>query len=165
MSTLSLAFAIAFERPRAYAIAFGSVLCMLALLVWNSGGLNYYPTTGWEFYAEPIELLSILALSVLFGVLVPLQVAAIAKARAALGAAGGLAGTLVGVAGVSCCAPLLLPAVLSLIGFSGTAVLGFNASVRSLAGPLTVASLVLMLTSIVLVSRTITAACAVPRRS
>jgi len=164
MSTLSLAFAIAFEQPRAYAIAFGSGVCMLALLVWNSGGLNYYPAAGWEFYAEPIELLSILALSALFGLLVPLQVAAIAKARAALGAAGGLAGTLVAVAGVSCCAPLLLPAVLSFIGFSGTALLGFNASVRSLAGPLTLVSVVLMLTSIGLVSRTITAACAVPRR-
>src|SRR5215216_5890517 len=59
-----------------------------------------------------------------------------------------------------------LPAALSFIGFSGTALLGFNASVRSLAGPLTLASVALMLTSIVLVSRTITTACAIqPQRS
>jgi hypothetical protein len=117
VSTLTLAVAIAFERRRAYAIALACGLAMLALLVWNSGGLNYYPSTGWELFADPIELLSILVLSVLFALLVPLQVAAVAKAPAAFGAAGGLAGTLVAVATVSCCAPLLLPALPSFIGF------------------------------------------------
>jgi hypothetical protein len=92
VSTLTLAVAIAFERRRAYAIALACGLAMLALLVWNSGGLNYYPSTGWELFADPIELLSILVLSVLFALLVPLQVAAVAKAPAAFGAAGGLLG-------------------------------------------------------------------------
>ena len=67
------------------------------------------------------------------------------------------------MAGVSCCAPLLLPGVLSFIGFSGTALLGFNAGVRALGPLLIVASLVLMLASIGLVSRTITAACKLPQ--
>jgi hypothetical protein len=49
VTTLRLAFAIAFERRRAYVIALGSGLGMLALLAWNSGGLRYYPRTGWEF--------------------------------------------------------------------------------------------------------------------
>jgi hypothetical protein len=164
VTTVRTALAIAFERRSAYVLALLSGLGMLALLVWNSGGLNYYASTGWEFYGEPIEIALLLALSALFGLLVPLQVAAIAKARAALGAAGGLAGTLVAIAGVSCCAPLLLPAMLSFLGFSGTALLGFNASVRGLAGPLTLASLMLMVTSIVLVSRTLAAACALPPR-
>jgi hypothetical protein len=104
-------------------------------------------------------------LSALFGVLVPLELAAIVMARAALGAASGLAGTVAAVAGVSCCAPLLLPALLSFVGFSGTALLGFNASVRRLAGPLELASVVLMVVSIGLVSRTLTAACRQPRSS
>jgi hypothetical protein len=164
VTTLRLAFAIAFDGVGAYALAALSALGMLALLAWNSGALNFFPGSGWEFYAPPVEVASMLALSVLFGLLVPLQVAAIAKARAALGAAGGLAGTVMAVAGVSCCAPLLLPSVLSFVGFSGTALLGFNASIRNLATPLTLASLVLMLISIGLVARTITAACALPTR-
>jgi hypothetical protein len=165
VNTLRLAFAIAFEPRRAVAIALGSGLGMLALLAWNSGGLKYYPRTGWEFYAAPVEIASILVLAALFGMLVPLEVAAIVKARAALGAASGLAGMLAAVASMSCCAPLLLPALLSFVGFSGTALLGFNASVRRLAGPLELFSVVLMGASIVLVSRTLTAACQQPRSS
>jgi len=62
--------------------------------------------------------------------LVPLQVAAITKARAASRAAGGILGSVIAVAGVSCCRPLLLPAILSFVGFSGTALLGFNLALR-----------------------------------
>jgi hypothetical protein len=156
---MRLALAIAFERRRAYAIALASGVAMLALLAWNSGGLRYYPRTGWEFYAQPVELASMLALAGLFGMLVPLEVAAISKARAAQSAASGLAGMVAAVAGVSCCAPVLLPALLSFIGFSGTALLGFNASVRRQAAPLELASVVLLVVSIALVSRTLTAAC------
>jgi hypothetical protein len=58
---------------------------------------------------------------------------------------------------------LLLPALLSFVGFSGTALLGFNASVRRLAGPLELASVVLLVVSMALVSRTLTAACGLPR--
>jgi len=165
VNTLRLALAIAFERRRAFVIALSSGLAMLAVLAWNSGGLKYYPRTGWEFYAAPVEIASMVGLAALFGLLVPLEVAAIVKARAALGAASGLAGVVAAVAGMSCCAPLLLPTLLSFVGFSGTALLGFNATVRRLAGPLELASVVLMVASIVLVSRTLTASCRQPRSS
>jgi hypothetical protein len=165
VSTLRLALDIAFERRRAFVIALCSGLCMLALLAWNSGGLRYYPRTGWEFYAEPLEIALIVGISALFGVLVPLELAALAKARAAGGAASGLAGAVAAVAGVSCCAPLLLPALLSFVGFSGTALLGFNASMRRLAGPLELASVALVVASIFLVSRALAAVCRNPRGS
>jgi len=164
VNMLRLALAIAFERRRAYPIALASGLAMLALLAWNSGGLRYYARTGWEFYAQPVELVSMLALAALFGMMVPLEVAAIRKVRATQSAASGLAGMVAAIAGVSCCAPVLLPAVLSFVGFSGTALLGFNASVRRLAAPLELASVVLLVASIALVSRTLTAACQ-PRSS
>jgi hypothetical protein len=162
VTSLRLAFGIAFDRRSAYALAAACGLGMLSLLIWNSGGLNYFPASGWEFYASPGEVVSMLALAGLFGLLVPLQVAALTRARAALTAAGGLAGTAMAIAGVSCCAPLLLPALLSFIGFSGTALLGFNASLRAFAAPLTIASVLLMLVSIGLVSRTLSAACRMP---
>jgi hypothetical protein len=159
VNTLWLALEIAFERRRAFLIAPGSALCMVALLGWNSGGLRYYPRTGLEFYADPVEIASIVGLSSLFGVLVPLELAAIVKARVGFATATGASGMFAAIASMSCCAPMLLPAVLSFVGFSGTALLGFNASVRRFAGALELASVVFMVMSIALVSRTLTAAC------
>ena len=164
MERFRLALLIAFDRPRAYVLAAASALAMLSLLVWNSGGLNYYPSTGWSFFAPTSEIATMLVLSALFGLLVPLQVAAITKARAAATAAGGVFGSVLAVAGVSCCAPLLLPAVLSFVGFSGTALLGFNVALRDWSTPLSVASVCLMALSIALVARTIAAECKVPLR-
>jgi hypothetical protein len=164
MERLQIALLIAFDRPRAYLLAAASALGMLVILVLNSGGLNYYPSSGWSFFASPSEIVTILALAALFGLLVPLQVAAITKARAASTAAGGILGSVLAVAGVSCCAPLLLPALLSFVGFSGTALLGFNIALREWSTPLTLASIGLMALSIGLVSRTITAECKLPPR-
>jgi hypothetical protein len=159
LGALSLSLAMAFDGPRAAALAGACGIAMFGLLAWNSGGLTYYPSSGWELYTTPLELVSMLVLALLFGVLVPLQVAAVRKARASVTAAGGLAGTAMAVLGVSCCAPLLLPALLSFVGFSGTALLGVNATVRAWSLPLTLVSVGLMLLSIVLVSRTLAASC------
>jgi hypothetical protein len=162
MNTLRLALASVFARRWAYVLALASGLAMLLLLAWNSGGLKYYPRTGWEFYADPLELASIVVLSALFGLLVPMELAAVDRSRAGVGAASGLAGAIAAIAGVSCCAPMLLPALLSFVGFSGTALLVFNASLRRLMGPLELASVILMVASIVIVSHTLTATCKPP---
>ena len=161
MRDITLALAIAFARPWAYLLAVLAALAMALLLVWGSGLLAHYPT-GWVVIADPEEMATLAILSVLFGVLVPLEVAAITKARSVVGVAGGLAGTLTGILSVSCCAPLLIPTLLSFVGFSGTALVTFNLAVRDYLGPLAVLSVVLMALSIVLVARTITAVCKVP---
>ena len=83
------------------------------------------------------------------------------KARSLVGVAGGLAGTVTGILSVSCCAPLLIPSLLSFIGFSGTALVMFNITVRDYLGPLAILSIVLMAVSSVLVARTVTAVCKV----
>jgi hypothetical protein len=57
---------------------------------------------------------------------------------------------------------LLIPTLLSFVGFSGTALVTFNVSVRDYLGPLAALSIVLMALSIVLVARTINAVCKVP---
>jgi hypothetical protein len=161
MSRVPLALAIAFERPWAYLVALGAGAGMALLLLWSSGLLVHY-RTGWELLASPPELATMGLLATLFGLLVPLQLAALTKARSAVGTVGGLAGTVTGILSVSCCAPLLIPTLLSFVGFSGTALLRFNAAVSSLAIPLTVGSVALMLGSVVLVSHTITTACRIP---
>jgi hypothetical protein len=161
MADIPLALAIGFGRPWAYLLALGAALAMALLLVWGSGLLAHYPT-GWVVVGDPAELATVGILSVLFGLLVPLEVAAVTKARGMAGVAGGLAGTVTGILSVSCCAPLLIPTLLSFIGFSGTALVTFNVTVRDYLGPLAALSVVLMALSIVLVARTITAVCKVP---
>ena len=78
------------------------------------------------------------------------------------GSAGGLFGTVFGILSMSCCAPLILPALLSFIGFSGMTLLQVNITVHEWVTPLTFASIGFMLVAIALVSRTITAVCALP---
>ncbi|MDE3075454.1 MAG: hypothetical protein KGJ86_08495, partial [Chloroflexota bacterium] len=157
------ALAVAFARPRAYLLALAGAAAMLLLLLWSGELLRRYPY-GWEFHAAPEQFASILLVAVLFGLLLPLQAAAIAKARGAAGAVGGAAGTVFGLLSVSCCAPFIVPAVLSFIGFSGTSLLAFNGAVRQWTLQLTLLSVVLLLVSIALVSRTLAAACRIPAR-
>ena len=95
MADIRLALAIGFARPWAYLLALGAALAMAVLLVWGSGLLAHYPT-GWVVIADPQEMATLAILSLLFGVLVPLEVTAITKARTMVGVAGGLAGTLTG---------------------------------------------------------------------
>jgi hypothetical protein len=161
MPDIPLALAIGFARPWAYLLAVGAAIGMALLLVWGSGLLAHYPT-GWVVIADPQEMATLAVISLLFGVLVPLEVAALTKARGLVGVAGGLAGTLTGILSVSCCAPLLIPALLSFIGFSGTALVTFNIAVRDYLAPLAALSIALMVVSIVLVARTVTAACRLP---
>jgi hypothetical protein len=161
VADIRLALAIGFARPRAYLLAIVAALGLALLLVWGSGLLAHYPT-GWVVIADPEEMATVAMLSILFGMLVPLELAALTRARDVVGVAGGLAGTVTGILSVSCCAPLLIPTVLSFVGFTGTALVTFNITVRDYLGPLAVLSLVLMATSIVLASRTVTAVCKRP---
>lgn len=82
------------------------------------------------------------------------------KARTGLkGSSSGVGGLFVGIATMSCCTPLLLPAILSFIGFSGTQLLFFNMTLRQYILPLSILSVVLLL-----VSRSVVAACKIDLR-
>jgi hypothetical protein len=163
---IKLAFVIAFHRPRAYVTAGLGSAVMIALLIWSGGFLQYYPRTGWEFDASLSERISVVVVGVLFGALLRLELAALGKARAAAGAAGagGIIGPVFGIVSMSCCAPLLAPAILSFVGFSGTTLLNVNATLHELSTPLTLTAIVLLLVSVILVSRTVTASCELPVR-
>ena len=137
---------------------------MWLLLAWSGGLLQDYGS-GWEFHAEPPRVAALLLLAALFGLLLPMEAAALGRARAASGAVGATAGTVFGLLSISCCAPLVVPALLSFAGFSGTAILGFNTAISRLETPLTLVALGLMLLSLALVTRTLTAACKLPPRA
>jgi hypothetical protein len=158
MPDVPLALNIAFARPWSYVVAVLSAGSMALLLVWSSGLLTQYPT-GWEVTASPQEILTVVAIALLFGLLVPLEISALTKARNAVGTVGGVAGAVTGILSLSCCAPLLIPSLLSFVGFSGTALVAFNLTVRDYLGPLAMLSAALMAGSVLLVSRSITSAC------
>jgi len=164
LAQIQVAFAIAFYPHYAYAVSVVGAVAMMALLTWSGGFVNYFPSTGWDFYATTQEVATIIVLAVLFGALLPLEVAAIAKARGAAGTAGGFFGTVFGILSMSCCAPLILPALLSFVGFSGMTVLQVNIAVHEWATAIMIISIAFMLLAIGLVSRTITQACALPQR-
>jgi hypothetical protein len=66
---------------------------------------------------------------------------------------------LVGIATMSCCTPLLLPAALSFVGFSGTQLLFLNMTIRQYVLPLSIMSIGLLALSLLMVSRSVVAAC------
>lgn len=135
------------------ALAFGVVFIV------SSGIVTFFPEGPFiEFNLLRLALL--LALVILAGLVVPMQVFAIQKAKAGLkGSSSGIGGLFVGIATMSCCAPLLLPAILSFVGFSGTQLLFFNTTVRQYTLPLSILSIALLSISLLFVSRSIAATC------
>lgn len=158
MDALSLALARAFARWPAYVVSLVGAAGMFLVLVWSGESLKHYDS-GWELHIERSRFVAVVILALLFGLLLPLQFAVLAKARAVGGAVGGAAGTLFGLLSMSCCAPFVVPTILSFVGFSGTAILSFNGLVVGFTTQLMLLSILCLLVSIALVSRTLAAAC------
>jgi hypothetical protein len=161
MRDVRTALAVAFSRPWAAVLSVLTGAAMALLLLWSGEMLKRFPS-GWELHFEPSRLIGVVLLSALFGLLLPLEICTLARAGAAWSGSGGAAGVVVGLVSVSCCAPFVVPALLSFAGFSGTALLSFNGAARQVSGPLTALSIALLMVSIALVSRTLTAACRLP---
>lgn len=130
-----------------------------AVFVLTSGMVTFFPEGPFiEFNLLRIGTLIILVL--LSGLVVPMQLFAIQKARSGLKtASSGFGGVLTGIATMSCCAPLLLPSLLSFVGFSGTQLLFFNMSIRQYILPLSLLSAGLLSLSLLMASRSVSAAC------
>src|SRR5919198_2438731 len=109
---------------------------------------------------EPMRLAALVALSLLMGLVLPVQVFALRRAawRFRQGSTG-LLGFMAGLSSLTCCSPLLLPALLSFAGFSGSALLSLNVTLYRYFGPLAALSVVLLSVSLVLAARDVTRAC------
>lgn len=106
-----------FRQP-GYVIAALSIAAAIgALLVWSSAIITVYPTGGVFIDADLLTLATIVLTWLLLAVSLPLHWYAwrrsVGSARAR--GTGGLA-ALLSVSSLSCCAPLLIPGVLSLVG-------------------------------------------------
>ncbi|GAC1471830.1 MAG: hypothetical protein PVSMB7_23950 [Chloroflexota bacterium] len=107
-----------------------------------------------------------LIMAVLFGLLVPVLVHAARLAAASATQTGGTAlGAVLGTMSMTCCAPVLLPALLSLLGFSGTTILGLNETLNRFWLPLATISIILLGYSLVSVVQSLELVCSINKNA
>lgn len=159
MPTLIQAIKIVFSERRNILLGIASSLFFGGVFLFGTGMITFYPTGPYiEFI--PTRIATLIALITLSGITVPVQLHAIKKAKAGLKeGASGAGGLLAGMATMSCCAPLLLPAVLSFVGFSGTQLLFLSVTVRQYALYLSIISIGLLVMSLFMASRSVCATC------
>lgn len=148
-------------RQRTYQLAavIGAV-AMAILLVWSSQTVTVFPEGGLFLDVDVVTLVSIALAASLMGITLPLHWFAWRRTRVVAPATGlGLVGTLFSVGSVSCCAPLLLPGVLSLLGFSGSTLLAFNVRLHQLRVSLTALAIAFLLVSLWIGLRNVTRSC------
>jgi hypothetical protein len=148
-------------RQRTYQLAaIIAAAGMAILLIWSSQIMTVFPQGGVFLDVDAFTLVSIGLAASLMGITLPLHWFAWRRTRAVVPASGlGLVGTLFSVGSLSCCAPLLLPGVLSLLGFSGSTLLLFNLRLHQLRLPLTVLALAFLLVSLWIGLRNVTRSC------
>ena len=148
-------------RQRTYQLAgIIGVAGMAILLVWSSQIVTVFPQGGLFLDVDAVTLASIALAASLMGITLPLHWFAWRRTRVVAPASGlGVVGTLFSVGSLSCCAPLLLPGVLSLLGFSGSTLLAFNVRVHQLRLPLMALAIAFLLVSLWIGLRNVTRSC------
>ncbi|HLJ66878.1 MAG TPA: hypothetical protein VKX16_05915 [Chloroflexota bacterium] len=156
------ALRLAFGERR-YAVAAFLLFPIVAIFYAWAAQVLIVDRHGLSMLVEPDVMAAIVILASLLAVSLPLQVYAFRIALVGVGETGGsVLGLLVGTASMSCCAPLLLPAVLSLIGFSGAAILSVNVAIHRFFVPLAALSAVLLGYSILSTASSVGRTCVVP---
>jgi len=148
-------------RQRTYQLAaIIAAAGMAILLVWSSQILTVFPQGGIFLDVDALTLASIALAAALMGVTLPLHWYAWRRTRVVAPASGmGLVGTLFSVGSLSCCAPLLLPGVLSLVGFSGSSLVALNLRLHQLRLPLTALAIAFLVVSLWIGLRNVTRSC------
>src|SRR5260370_1569463 len=176
------------ERPyRAAAVGLGMLAG--AGFRWATQLVSYFPGSGLFWDITPLRLIQVLTLAGSLGLLVPMQVYVLHKGKQSAtvppdmlttphgretsssrlrsfvpGFSGGL-GAMLGIACLTCCAPLLLPALLALLGASGSLILTLNIRLVQWSGPLFLGSLLFCGIALLLQSQNVLAACVLPQAS
>ncbi len=144
-----LALRLIYRRAGNVSLALIAFVVMAVFYLWSAQVLTFSPH-GVSVLFEPLFAGAALVLAALFAILLPVLIYALRLAHASAGATGGtFLGALLGTASMTCCAPVLLPALLSLLGFSGTSILGINGLLNRYFLPLAVASAMFLLYSLV----------------
>jgi hypothetical protein len=148
-------------RQRRYpAAAIAGAAAMAVLLAWSGQIVTLFPQGGLFLEADALTLVGVALAAGLVGVTIPLHWYAWRRARAVAPASGiGLVGTLFSAGSLSCCAPLLLPGVLSLLGFSRSTLLALNVRLHQLRLALTALAIAFLLVSLWIGLRNVTRSC------
>ena len=165
MSGAGTAARLVFRDPFNLALGLVAALGCAVLLCWSGQVVTRAPLGGLYWDLDTQRLVAIAAISLAFGLAVPLQLAAVRQARAAarLRAGAGFAlASLSGVAAVSCCSPLVLPTILGFLGATGTTVLDANLAAHRWFLPLSAASVALLVLTSALALRDLGRSCALP---
>ena len=151
-------------RRKTYQLAaIAGAVVMALLLAGSSQIVTIFPQGGFFLDVDALTLVGIALAAGLMGVTLPLHWYAWRRMRVVAPASGlGLVGTLFGVGSLSCCAPLLLPGVLSLLGFSGSTLLAFNVRLHQLRVPLTALAIAFLMVSLWIGLRNVTRSCRIP---
>jgi hypothetical protein len=149
-----------FNRPAYAASALSVALLSAALLAWSGQIVTVFPEGGIFVDAGVLTIVGLGLAALLLGVTFPLHWYAWRRSRRAATAGGiGALGAVFSVGSLSCCAPLLVPAVLSLLGFSGTSLLALNLRLHQLRLPLTLLAIGFLLVSLWIGLRNVTLSC------
>ncbi len=174
------------ERPyQAAAVLLG--ILAAAGFSWATQLVSYFPGSGLFWDITLLRLIQVLVLAGSLGLLVPMQIYVLRKGKRSgtsipgdlktyegreasssrlrsfvPGFSGGL-GSVLGIACLTCCAPLLLPALLVLFGASGSFILTLNTRLVQWSGPLFLGSLLFCGVALLLQAQNVTAGCALPQ--
>jgi hypothetical protein len=174
------------ERPyQAAAVLLG--LLAAAGFSWATQLVSYFQGSGLFWDVTLPRLIQVLVLAGSLGLLVPMQIYVLRKGKRSAttppdmlttphgressssrlrsfvpGFSGGL-GAMLGIACLTCCAPLLFPAPLVLLGASGSFILTLNIRLVQWSGPLFLGSLLFCGVALLLQAQNVTAACILPQ--
>lgn len=153
-----------FRDPFNVAVGVIVAIASAVLLAWAGQIVVRAPIGGLYWDLQPPRVAAIFAMSLGFGVIVPLQIAALRQARAvarARAGAGMAVSSLTGLAAMSCCSPLLIPAIAGVLGASGTTAISVNLTAHRWFLPLSLVSIGLLAISGVMAVRDLTRTCAI----
>ena len=160
MTQLVHALREVFGRPAYGAAAIMVALLSAALLAWSGQVVTVFPEGGIFVDAGVLTLVGLGLAALLLGLTFPLHWYAWRRSRRAAKAGGiGALGALFSVGSLSCCAPLLVPGGLSLLGVSGSSLLAFNLRLHQLRLPLTLLAIAFLLLSLWIGLRNVAFSC------
>ena len=157
---LVAALRLVYGDRRYLAAAFLAALAGVAVLAWSSQVITYFPQGGFFLDVDAITGAGLLLTSLMIGMTYPLHWFAWRRAQHSAASQGvGFLGALLGVGSMSCCAPLLLPGLLGVAGFSGSSLLSLNIRLHQLRLPLVALAVFFLAVSLWAGTRNVTRAC------
>lgn len=150
---------LVYGRPGNILFGLIAFAVMGTFYLWSSQVLAF-SGHGVSVLVAPTFIAAAAIMALLFGFLLPLEVYAFRLAVSTTTQTGGtVLGAIAGTTSMTCCAPVILPSVLSLLGFSGTSILGINSTLNRYWVPLATISVILLTYAIMSVIRSLNLEC------